>query len=138
MTDAAVVSVVSGQHTDGHWPRYVPAVRSPTGVSNIVWTAEAVLALQRYGIPARAGEFQERVTRASVWLQKQHRAARMNMPYNCLLLLRQASGKTQSRGWQIRCSPNSGATADGQETGISAAMRIPPVWPCTLCVRAGC
>jgi hypothetical protein len=70
VTDAAVVSVVSGQYTEGHWPRYVPAVRSPTGVSNIVWTADAVLALQRYGIPARAAEFRERVTRASVWLQK--------------------------------------------------------------------
>lgn len=70
VTDAAVVSVVSGQYTDGHWPRYVPAVRSPTGASNIVWTADAVLALQRYGIPARAAEFRERVTRASVWLQK--------------------------------------------------------------------
>src|SRR5215472_14253872 len=70
VTDAAVVSVVSGQYTDGHWQRYVPAVRSPTGANNIVSTAEAVLALQRYGIPARADEFRERVTRASVWLQK--------------------------------------------------------------------
>jgi ankyrin repeat protein len=70
VTDAAVVSVVSGQYTDGHWQRYIGAVRSPTGVSNIVGTAEAVLALQRYGIPARAAEFRERVTRASVWLQK--------------------------------------------------------------------
>jgi len=70
VTDAAVVSVVSGQYTDGHWPRYVPAVRSPTGASNIAWTAEAVLALQRYGIPARAAEFRERVTRASAWLQR--------------------------------------------------------------------
>jgi len=70
VTDAAVVSVVAGQYADGHWQRLVPAVRSPTGANNIVWTAEAVLALQRYGIPARAGEFLERVTRASVWLQK--------------------------------------------------------------------
>ena len=70
VTDAAVGSVVSGQYTDGHWPRYVPAVRAPTGASNIVWTADAMLALQRYGIPARAAEFRERVTRASVWLQK--------------------------------------------------------------------
>ena len=70
VTDAAVVSVVAGQYTDGHWQRLVPAVRSPTGASNILWTAEAVLALQRYGIPARAAEFRERVTRASVWLQK--------------------------------------------------------------------
>ena len=70
VTDAAVVSVVSGQYTDGHWQRYPGAVRSPTGESNIVWTAEAVLALERYGIPARAAEFRERVTRASAWLQK--------------------------------------------------------------------
>lgn len=70
VTDAAVASVVSGQYTDGHWPRYVPAVRAPTGASNIVWTAEAVLALERYGIPARAAEFRERVTRASAWLEK--------------------------------------------------------------------
>ncbi len=70
VTDAAVVSVVPGHYTDGHWQRYVGAVRAPTGASNIVWTAEAVLALQRYGIPARAAEFRERVTRASVWLQK--------------------------------------------------------------------
>jgi ankyrin repeat protein len=70
VTDAAVVSVVAGQYTDGHWQRYVGAVRSPTGESNIVWTAEAVLALQRYGIPARVAEFQERVTRAAGWLQK--------------------------------------------------------------------
>jgi ankyrin repeat protein len=70
VTDAAVVSVVAGQYTDGHWQRLVPAVRSPTGASNVLWTAEAVLALQQYGIPARAAEFRERVTRASVWLQK--------------------------------------------------------------------
>ena len=70
VTDASLVSVVAGQYPDGHWQRYVPAVRSPTGASNIVWTAEAVLALERYGIPARAAEFQERVTRAAAWLQK--------------------------------------------------------------------
>jgi ankyrin repeat protein len=70
VTDAAVVSVVAGQYTDGHWQRLVPFVRSPTGANNIVWTAEAVLALQRYGIPARAAELRERVTRASAWLQK--------------------------------------------------------------------
>jgi squalene cyclase len=70
VTDAAVVSLVSGQYADGHWHRYIGPVRSPTGVTNIVGTAEAVLALQRYGIPARAAEFRERVTRASVWLQK--------------------------------------------------------------------
>jgi ankyrin repeat protein len=70
VTDAAVVSVVSGQYTDGHWQRYVGAVRSPTGAGNIISTAEAVLALERYGIPARAAEFRERVTRASAWLQK--------------------------------------------------------------------
>jgi hypothetical protein len=70
VTDAAVVSVVSKQYTDGHWQRYPGAVRSPTGESDIVWTAEAVLALVRYGIPARAAEFRERVTRASAWLQK--------------------------------------------------------------------
>ncbi len=38
VTDAAVVSVVAGQYTDGHWQRLVPAVRSPTGASNILWT----------------------------------------------------------------------------------------------------
>jgi ankyrin repeat protein len=70
VTDAAVVSLVSGQYTDGHWQRYIGAVRSPTGITNIVGTAEAVLALQRYGIPARAAEFRERVARAAVWLQK--------------------------------------------------------------------
>ncbi|HYP07234.1 MAG TPA: ankyrin repeat domain-containing protein, partial [Bryobacteraceae bacterium] len=70
VTDAAVVSLVSGQYSDGHWQRYIGPVRSPTGVTNFVGTAEAVLALQRYGIPARAAEFRERVTRASVWLQK--------------------------------------------------------------------
>jgi squalene cyclase len=70
VTDAAVASVVAGQYTDGHWQRYVGAVRSPTGEGDIVWTAEAVLALQRYSIPARAAEFGERVTRASAWLQK--------------------------------------------------------------------
>ena len=70
VTDAALVSVVSGQYTDGHWQRYVGAVRAPTGADNLVWTADAVLALERYGIPARAAEFRERVTRASAWLQK--------------------------------------------------------------------
>jgi hypothetical protein len=70
VTDAAVVSLVSGQYTDGHWQRYVGAVRAPTGADNLVWTAEAVLALERYGIPARAAEFRERVTRAAAWLQK--------------------------------------------------------------------
>ena len=69
VTDAAVVSLVSGQYSDGHWQRYIGPVRSPTGVTNFVGTAEAVLALQRYGIPARAAEFRERVTRASVWLE---------------------------------------------------------------------
>lgn len=70
VTDAAVVSVVSRQYTDGHWQRYPGAVRSPTGESDIVWTAEAVLALERYSIPARAAEFRERFTRASAWLQR--------------------------------------------------------------------
>ena len=70
VTDAAVVSVVAGQYTDGHWHRYVGAVRSPTAESDIVGTAEAVLALEHYGIPARAAEIRERVTRASAWLQK--------------------------------------------------------------------
>jgi hypothetical protein len=84
VTDAAVVSLVSGQYTDGHWQRYIGAVRSPTGITNIVGTAEAVLALQRYGIPARAAEFRERVARASVWLQK----ARPQSTYeHCLQLL---------------------------------------------------
>ena len=70
VTDAAVVSIVSGQYADGHWPRYIGAVRAPTGASNILLTAEAMLALERYRIPARAVEFRERVTRASAWLQK--------------------------------------------------------------------
>ena len=65
VTDAAVVSVVPGQYTDGHWQRYVGAVRSPTCESNIVSTAGAVLALKRYGIPARAAEFKQRVTLAA-------------------------------------------------------------------------
>jgi squalene cyclase len=70
VTDAAIVSVAPGQYPDGHWQRYAGAVRSPTGESPIVWTAEAVLALQRYGIPARAAELRERVVRAAAWLQK--------------------------------------------------------------------
>jgi len=70
VTDAAVVNVVSGQYTDGHWQPNIPGVRSPTGAGRIVWTAEGVLALERYGIPARAAEFRERATRASAWLQK--------------------------------------------------------------------
>jgi hypothetical protein len=69
VTDAAVVGVLSGQYTDGHWQRLVGAVRSPTCESDIVSTAEVVLALQRYGIPGRAAEFKERVTLASAWLQ---------------------------------------------------------------------
>jgi ankyrin repeat protein len=84
MTDAAVVSVVSGQYTDGHWQRNPGVIRSPTGESNIVWTAEAVLALERYGIPARAAEIRERVARASVWLQK---AAPRNTYQHALQLL---------------------------------------------------
>jgi hypothetical protein len=70
VTDAALVSLVSGQYADGHWQRYIGAVRSPTGITNIVGTAEAVLALQRYSIPARAAEFRERVTLAFAWLQE--------------------------------------------------------------------
>ena len=38
---------------------------------------------------------------------------------------------------QIRCSLNSGATADGQATQISAATHVPPVWPCMICLRPG-
>jgi ankyrin repeat protein len=70
VTDAAVASVMPGQYVDGHWQRNTGAIRSPTGESNIVWTAEAVLALERYGIPARAAEIRERVARASAWLQR--------------------------------------------------------------------
>jgi hypothetical protein len=137
VTDAAVVSLVSGQYTDGHWQRYIGAVRSPTGVNNIVGTAEAVLALQRYGMPARAAEFRERVTRRPPGYKKQHRRAHMNMPSNCWRCPQQAPGKTQSGESQTRFSPNNGGMADGQATRISAATRIPRVWPCMLCARAG-
>jgi hypothetical protein len=70
VTDSAVASVIPAQHSDGHWPQSNGFVRSPTTEGAISWTAEALLALKAYTIPARRAEFEERISRGAEWLFK--------------------------------------------------------------------
>ena len=111
VTDAAVVSVVPGQYADGHWQRNAGAVRSPTGESHIVWTAEAVLALQRYGIPARRDETRERVARAAVWLQ--NATPRNTYQHAMQLLALSAAGVTKDKVSKVAGSLLAQQRSDG-------------------------
>ena len=70
ITDSAVASLAPSQCSDGHWPEATGFVRSPSSEGAIGITADAVLALQAYTIPARQIEFSECIARASEWLLK--------------------------------------------------------------------
>ena len=104
ITDSAVASLVPRQYSDGHWPETTGFVRSPSSEGAIGITADAVLALQAYRIPARQTEFRERIARASEWL---HKAKPRSTDQKALLLLAvSAAGARKERVkiWQIRCS----------------------------------
>ena len=68
ITDSAVAGIIPAQSSDGHWPQSNGFVRSPTSEGAIAWTADALLALRAYTIPARRAEFEGRIAQAAGWL----------------------------------------------------------------------
>lgn len=68
ITDAMVHMLVTIQHPDGHWSRYIP--RPPIQASDITATASALHMIQSYIIPARRMELEASVQRARAWLAK--------------------------------------------------------------------
>ncbi|HEY3455602.1 MAG TPA: ankyrin repeat domain-containing protein [Bryobacteraceae bacterium] len=115
ITDSAVASLVSAQRSDGHWPRSNGFVRSPTSEGPIGSTAEAILALQAYTIPARQIEFRERITRASVWLLKAK--PRSTDEHAMLLLAVSAAGVQKEKVRAIADSLLTQQRADGGWAG---------------------
>ncbi len=67
LTDGMVHQLATIQHADGHWSWNLP--RQPIQASDITATAQALYALQTYGIPARRQELASRVRRARTWLK---------------------------------------------------------------------
>jgi len=68
LTDAMVHMLVTIQHPDGHWSRYIP--RPPIQASDITATASALHMIQSYIIPARRKELKSSVQHARAWLAK--------------------------------------------------------------------
>jgi ankyrin repeat protein len=68
VTDSLIHQLATLQHADGHWSWNLP--RPPIQASDITATAQAVVALQSYGMPARQMELALRVQRAREWLAK--------------------------------------------------------------------
>ena len=68
VTDSMIHQLATIQYADGHWSWNLP--RPPIQASDITATAEAVYAIQSYGIPARRRELESRVQRARAWLAK--------------------------------------------------------------------
>jgi hypothetical protein len=67
-TDALIFNVLAQQQRDGRW--HVGGVpRPPMGDGNVSRTALAVLAMKRYGYPARSGEMNDRIKRGMAWLR---------------------------------------------------------------------
>jgi ankyrin repeat protein len=67
-TDSMVAWLASSQRLDGHWHKFAGLARSPMGDGPISITAQALLALRHYKIPARRAEFDDRIARARAWL----------------------------------------------------------------------
>ena len=66
--DAMVHNVAAQQHADGAWG-VQGIVRPPTADSPISTAAFGIRVLQDYKLPARKVEFEERIAKASKWLQ---------------------------------------------------------------------
>ena len=69
-TDAFVRYLAAKQRTAGNW-KGVGGTRAPMQDGDFSRTAMAIRALTVYGTPARAREYQERVSRAAGWLATQ-------------------------------------------------------------------
>jgi ankyrin repeat protein len=67
LTDALVSAIAARQTENGDWQHF-PLVRPPLESSPFVVAAFSVRALKHYTIPARQGEFEERIARARQWL----------------------------------------------------------------------
>jgi hypothetical protein len=70
ITDSAVVDLAEAQAVDGSWSDGEEQPRPPITESVIGSTARAIGAIRAYSIPARRVEFEARITRARMWLQK--------------------------------------------------------------------
>ena len=131
-------SLIPGQYPDGHWQRYAGAVRSPTGESPIVWTAEAVLALQAMVFPPApgriAGTRDPRVLPGYKGQTAQHLS---DMLCNCLHSMRQALRKIKSKMWRICCCTSNETMADGEATRSCQRRAFYRLSPATRCGRAG-
>jgi hypothetical protein len=67
-TDALVFNVLAQQQRDGRW--HVGGVpRPPMGDGDVSRTALAVLAMKRFGYPARSAEMNDRIERGMAWLR---------------------------------------------------------------------
>jgi len=66
LTDAMVHMLVTIQHPDGHWSRYIP--RPPIQASDITATASALHMIESYGISSRRREMESSAQRARAWL----------------------------------------------------------------------
>jgi len=68
-TDSLVHHIAAMQRKEGDWPNYnVP--RPPLEDGGFSHTAKGIRALRLYAIPARQAEFDDRVARAALWLEK--------------------------------------------------------------------
>jgi ankyrin repeat protein len=70
LTDAMVHMLVTIQHPDGHWSRYIP--RPPIQASDITATASALHMIKSFGIASRRPEMDSSVQRARAWLINAH------------------------------------------------------------------
>lgn len=68
MIDALSSYVAGSQRSNGSWWIDLGIARAPIEEGNFRTTARAVLALKRYGWPARQAEFTARIDRARLWL----------------------------------------------------------------------
>jgi len=68
-TDSLVHHIAAMQRREGDWPNY-GAVRPPLEDGGFSHTAKGIRALRLYAIPGRKAEFDDRVARATAWLEK--------------------------------------------------------------------
>jgi hypothetical protein len=126
VTDAAVVSLVSGQYTDGHWQRYVGAVRAPTGADNLVWTAEAVLAPRALRHPGPSSRIPGAHDTRFRLATKSNARSTYQHAFQLLALSAAGAGKEESgrfaarptaERWRMGRQPNLGS--DAHSTGFA-------------------